>query len=284
MAYDPSFKKRILKHCDLSVSNISQVSSIRNVPRRTIYRWKERCKKYGESGLQNRKPGAKATNVNSIFSTKVIELWHERPRGVHKIWLDLQRLGYGVSERQLRKIYRREGFKMNKRKRPSQIKFVKYEWPEPNMLWHVDWTECPFTKNKLIAFIDDYSRYIVHAEYFVNATTENTILAFQIAMQKYGKPQAILSDNGVQFTPARAESGPFSRFCEENGIKHILGRVHHPQTNGKIERWFGTYKLEFQHGKDTLDTFLKFYNEERRHQGIGYIVPLQRYRSVINAV
>lgn len=284
MAYDPGFKKRILKHCDLNVSTISQVSSIRKVPRRTIYRWKERYNKYGESGLQNRKPGAKATNVNSIFSTKVLELWHERPRGVHKMWLDLQRLGYGVSERQLRKIYRREGLKMNKRKRPSQIKFVKYEWPEPNMLWHVDWTECPFTRKKLIAFIDDYSRYIVHAEYFANATTENTILAFKIAMLRHGKPRAILTDNGTQFTPARADIGPFSRFCEENGIKHILGRVHHPQTNGKIERWFGTYKLEFQHGKDTLDTFLKFYNEERRHQGIGYIVPLQRYRSAINAV
>ena len=34
---------------------------------------------------------------------------------------------------------------MNKRKRPSQIKFVKYEWPKPNMLWHTDWTVCPFT-------------------------------------------------------------------------------------------------------------------------------------------
>jgi len=284
MVYTAEFKRRILRHCNLNVSNLSQVSSIRNVPKRTIYRWKERHRKYGESGLQNLKPGAKATNVNSNFAAKVIELWNERPRGVHKMWLDLLKQGYGVSERQLRKIYRREKFKMNKRKRPTQIKFVKYEWPAPNMLWHVDWTSCPFTGKNLIAFIDDYSRYLVFAAYYDHATTENTILAFRLAMAKCGKPDAILSDNGVQFTPARSDKGPFSHFCDENGIRHILGRVHHPQTNGKIERWFGTYKLEFQHGKDTIDSFLKFYNEERRHQGIGYLVPLQRYASVINAV
>jgi len=267
MAYEPEFKRKILRHFSLHVSNLTQVSEIRKVPRRTIYRWIERYKRYGESGLLNRKPGSKPTNVNSNFTAKVIELWQERPRGVHKMWLDLQKLGYGVSERQLRKIYRRECFKMNKRKRPGQIKFRAYEWPEPNMLWHVDWTDCPFTKKKLIAFIDDFSRYVVFAAYYDHATTENTILAFQLAMQKCGKPQAILSDHGIQFTHSKTEAGPFTRFCEENGIKHILGRVHHPQTNGKIERWFGTYKLEFQHEKDTLDSFLKFYNEERRHQG-----------------
>ena len=79
---------------------------------------------------------------------------------------------------------------MNRRKRPSQVKFVRYEWPKPNALWHTDWTDCPFTGKKLIAFIDDYSRFVVHAEYFNNATTENTILALTMAMARYGKPRS----------------------------------------------------------------------------------------------
>ena len=166
--------------------------------------------------------------------------------------------GFNVSERQIQKIYRKHGLKMNKRSRPSQIKFVKYEWPKPNMLWHTDWTICPFTGFQLIAFIDDYSRFIVHAEYFTNATTENTLLAFARAIKQHGKPDAILTDNGTQFTPARGEKGLFTEFCERNGIHHILGRIHHPQTNGKIERWFGTYKQEFKEGEDTLNSFVKF--------------------------
>ena len=213
-----------------------------------------------------------------------IATWNERHRGVHKMWLYTNTKGFGISERQIQKIYRNHTLKMNKRTRPSQIKFVEYEWPKPNSLWHTDWTVCPFTHKQLIAFIDDHSRYLVHAEYFDNSTTENTIKAFQNAINKHGKPEAILTNNGVQFTPARSEQGPFTRWCEERGIKHILGRVHHPQTNGKIERWFGTYKLEFKDKEDTLQTFLKFYNEERLHRGIGYKVPSQRYKSNINTV
>jgi len=134
------------------------------------------------------------------------------------------------------------------------------------MLWHTDWTLCPFTGSYLIAFIDDHSRFIVHAEYFNNASTENTIIAFALAIKKYGIPDAILTDNGSQFHI----HGMFEEFCKSKNIHHILGRVHHPQTNGKIERLFGTYKLKFKEGQDTLDSFVKFYNEERLHQGINY--------------
>jgi putative transposase len=170
--------------------------------------------------------------------------------------------------------------RISKRTRPSQIKFVKYEWPRPNMLWHTDWTTCPFTDFQLIAFIDDHSRYIIHAEYFTNATTENTVLAFARAIKQHGKPDAILTDNGTQFNV----HGLFEEFCKKHGIHHILGRIHHPQTNGKIERWFGTYKQEFKNGEDNLDSFVKYYNERRLHQGINYITPLQRYKCNINAV
>ena len=194
--------------------------------------------------------------------------------------LELKEQGFSVSERKIQQIYKTYKLKMNKRKRPTQIKFVKYEWPKPNMLWHTDWTTCPFTNKQLIAFIDDHSRYIVHAEYFENASTENTILAFANAINRHGTPENILTDNGVQFHI----HGPFEEFCKTKGIKHILGRVHHPQTNGKIERWFGTYKMEFQPQQWTLNEFITLYNQERLHQGIGYKVPLQRYNCANNTV
>ena len=117
----------------------------------------------------------------------------------------------------------------------------------------------------------------MHAEIFERATTENTLIAFEKAILKSTTPLQILTDNGTQFTPARAESGPFTKWCEERNIKHILGRVHHPQTNGKIERWFGTYKTEFDERFKTLEAFLIFYNETRIHQGISYKKPIDRF-------
>lgn len=284
MAYSEEFKKRCVRHVGLGVSSISEVAVLKNVPKQTLARWMRAYHAFGDAGLQNRKPGAHERALNPACVQLILQAWKERKRSAHKLWIAMKKEGYDVSERQLQKIYRTHGLKMNLRKRPSQIKFVKYEWPKPNMLWHTDWTVCPFTGFQLIAFIDDYSRYIVHAEYFTNATTENTLLAFARAMQQHGTPDAILTDNGAQFTPARGERGPFTLFCETNRIKHILGRVHHPQTNGKIERWFGTYKQEFKEGEDTLDLFVKFYNEERLHQGIHYSTPRERYKCNINAV
>ena len=284
MAYSKDFKLRCVNHFGLGFSSISEVAQIKKVPKQTLSRWIKKYKKFGEIGLDNKKTGARETPINEKFEQVILLKWKERKRSSHKLWIDMKVKGYGVSERQIQKIYLKHGLKMNKRSRPSQIKFVKYEWPKANMCWHTDWTVCPFTGFQLIAFIDDYSRYIVHAEYFTNATTENTLLAFARAIKQYGKPEAIITDNGTQFTPARGEKGPFTDFCEKNGIHHILGRIHHPQTNGKIERWFGTYKQEFKDGEDTLDSFVKFYNEERLHRGIHYSTPLQRYKCNINAV
>src|SRR3989344_4491963 len=280
MPYSKEFKLRTIKHARLGLSSIPVVAELKRIPPKTLYRWIESYNKFGEESLENRKSGAKETEINEKFEQLVLFKWKERKRSSHKLGIDMKTKGYNVAERQIQKIYKKHGLKMNKRSRPSQVKFVKYEWPKPNMLWHTDWTVCPFTGFQLIAFIDDYSRFIVHAEYFTNATTENTVLAFARAIKQHGKPEAILTDNGTQFHI----HGEFEEFCNKNRIKHILGRIHHPQTNGKIERWFGTYKQEFKDGDDTLNSFVKFYNEERLHQGIHYSTPLQRYKSQINVI
>jgi len=271
-------RKYVVKQCLSRVTPIADIARNRGVSRRSIYMLLERYKEFGFEGLDPKRRGRKKDLINPNFEQYVLKLWAHMPRGSHKMWLYLKEKGFVVSQRKIQKIFKQYGLKMNKRKRPSQIKFVKYEWPKPNALWHTDWTECPFTGMQLIAFIDDHSRFLVHAEYFSNATTENTVLALKAAIKKYGKPENILTDNGVQFHP----NGLFGEMCNQFEINHILGRVNHPQTNGKIERWFGTYKMEFQPQRWNLDEFVKLYNEERLHQGIGYRFPIEKYKCAIN--
>ncbi len=280
MGYSKEFKLRCIKHAKMGMHSVEIAAELKKVSCKSLYRWIELYEKFGELALENKSPGVYPTRINSKFEELVLRIWDNNKMGSHKMWIRLKQKGYQVSERQIQKIYKKNKKKMSKRRRPDQIKFVKYEWPRPNMLWHTDWTECPFTGLYMIAFIDDYSRFIVHAEYFSNATTENTLLAFMAAIKRYGKPGAVLTDNGVQFHV----HGDFEKFCVNNEIKHILGRVHHPQTNGKIERWFGTYKMEFNPERNTLISFVDYYNKERPHQGINYLVPLDRYKIVINAV
>jgi putative transposase len=271
--WTPRLRKWVVRQCLAGITLVAEIAKNRKIPRRSIYMLLERFKKYGINGLDPKKRGRKKELINPNFEQFVLQKFLEFPLGTPKMYVELKRSGFGVSQRKLQEIYNKYKLKMNRRKRPSQIKFVKYEWPKPNALWHTDWSECPFTGKQLIAFIDDHSRFIVHAEYFSNATTENTILAFANAIDRYGIPENILTDNGVQFHI----HGKFEEFCKLKNIKHILGRVHHPQTNGKIERWFGTYKTEFQPQRWTLNKYIYLYNNKRIHQGIGYQYPAQRY-------
>ena len=256
---------------------IAEISHLRKIPRSTLYGFLEK-EKLGLPQVQKRGPSEK--QINPIFISLIITEWNARPCGSFKMYLKFKKKGYGVSQRQIQKIYISSEFKMNKRRRPNQISYVKYERSTKNELWHTDWTTCPYTKKQLIAFIDDYSRFVIHAEFFENATCENTILAFQNAILKYGKPKEILSDNGTQFTNTQKRGDinhEFTKFCINNEIKHILGRIHHPQTNGKIERWFGTYKVEFTDYYKNLDEFVNYYNHERMHQSLDYDVPATRF-------
>ena len=277
--WTPKLRRYIINQWKLGITPVSEIARNRRVPRRTIYYLIERYKRYGYGGLEPKPKGRKKEALNPKFIRLIDDEWHKHKCGSHKMWLRLKSMGFNVSERKIQEVFNEKGFKTNRRDRPSQIKFVKYERQKPHELWHTDWAECPFTKQHIIAFIDDCSRVLIHAEYFAQATADNSIFAFKNAIARFGKPEAILTDNGVQFTPARGDKGSFTLFSEEQGIKHILGRIHHPQTNGKIERWFGTYKQEYDERFTCLNDFIKYYNEERLHQGIGYLTPLEKYES-----
>ena len=278
--YNQTFKLRCVKTLEGGWYSLSYLSKIREVPKSTLSSWFEAYKRRGATFVEPQKRGPKEKEINQSFQDLVVKIWKQYKMGSQRIKLLLDEEGFGVSERQIQKVLKKNSLQLNKRTRPEQIKFVRYERSSKDELWHTDWSQCPFTGKQIIAFLDDYSRFLIHAEYFENATTENTILAFQNAIAKSGKPKEILTDNGTHFTNTQNRGDPkhnFTRFCNQNSIKHILGRVNHPQTNGKVERWFGTYKLEFDERFNTLDEFIAFYNEKRIHQGIYYKVPAERY-------
>ena len=121
---------------------------------------------------------------------------------------------------------------------------------------------------------------------FENATTENTISVLKKGFEEYGKPREIMTDHGTQFVASRKDKKghskhKFGEFLEENGIKHILARVsvfyltssvgrrplvkNHgmfrpssPQTNGKIERFFGLVEAKKRFFKD-IDELIEWY-------------------------
>ena len=92
----------------------------------------------------------------------------------------------------------------------------------------------------------------------------------------------LLTDNGPAMISRR-----FRKYITGSPFRHIRTRNHHPQTNGCIERYHQTLKYEEVWGamydnpmvaRERIEAFVKFYNEERLHQALGYKTPMEKLR------
>jgi len=139
-------------------------------------------------------------------------------------------------------------------------------------LWHTDWKQLD-TGEWWIAYLDDASRLATGYGVFAEATPENTMLVLKQAIAKYGCPREILTDRGTQFYAnegERKEKGisQFEQYLADNGIKHILCRVNHRQTNGKLERFCGVYEQK-RHQFKSIDEYVHRHNQIKPHMSLN---------------
>src|SRR5919108_1805549 len=99
---------------------------------------------------------------------------------------------------------------------------------------------------RIVTGLDDHSRFCVLARVVERATGRAICLAFSEALQRYGAPEEVLTDNGKQFTARFGRGGEvlFDRICRDNGIVHRLTRPASPTTTGKIERFHQTLRRD----------------------------------------
>lgn len=158
-----------------------------------------------------------------------------------------------------------------------------------NELWQADTLYGPsikqadgsFRKTFLIAFIDDASRVITHAEFFYRDNTENMINAFRTALFKRGKPDRLYFDNGSNYT-----SKEILQACVRLNIHLSHAPIRDGAAKGKIERFFRGFRDRFlvQHlefssldelNDKTHDWVENDYNS-KHHAGIQ-MIPLDRF-------
>jgi Integrase core domain len=77
---------------------------------------------------------------------------------------------------------------------------------------------------RIVTGVDDHSRYCVLAKVVERATGRVICLAFSEALQRYGSPEEVLTDNGQQFSGRFTRGGEvlFDEICRRNGITHRL--------------------------------------------------------------
>jgi putative transposase len=151
----------------------------------------------------------------------------------------------------------------NKRKRKAWIRF---ERKHSLSLWQADWKQLK-TGKWIIAFVDDASRLVTTAGEFDNATSEHSVEVLAAGIRRWGRPLSVLTGRDAQFYASNKKGKPskptvFQKFLEANDIQHIVAKVNHPQTCGKIERFFGEVerRLHTWHDFKTLDEVVRWRN------------------------
>ena len=117
-----------------------------------------------------------------------------------------------------------------------------------NQLWQADTLYGPtikqadglWKKTFLIAFIDDASRVITHAEFFYRDNTENMVLAFRSALYKRGKPERLYFDNGANYAAKE-----ILQACVRLDIHLSHAPIRDGAAKGKIERFFRGFRDRF---------------------------------------
>lgn len=139
--------------------------------------------------------------------------------------------GIHIPHNRIHKILKEEHLVMALSNKRKNYNWVRYEREKPNELWHTDWTELEFKGKRMqfIAYIDDYSRFIVGYGLFDTATTENALSVLRDAIALYGKPEAVMSDKEIQFYMVPREGiattqNDFQKFLEKEGDPANHGR------------------------------------------------------------
>jgi transposase InsO family protein len=281
--YKLTFEKRVWIVKQILKGNAQNtVALAQKVSDRTVREIMTEYAQYGFDALKDHKTGRQETVLNAKIADEILTLRKRYGYGACRIEFVLKNKGFCISHRQIEKLLVRNNLVLPNIKKQKSRKWVRYELPNPNDLWHTDWTYDPFTQKQFSVYIDDKTRLITSFGLFQNATADNSIALLKTGITKYGKPKTIMTDHGASYynnTPDHKgilQLNTYQIALQAMGIKHYLARQNRPQTNGKVERFFLTYKTEYATGTFTnIKDYIKHHNENRPHMSLGYKTPKQ---------
>ena len=165
----------------------------------------------------------------------------------------------------------KEDDQKKKRRKP----WIRYERDHSLTAVHLDWHTSRFNGKEVCVVLDDCSRFILAGGEFPAATAEASIELVRKTLEDYGEIRRIrevITDHGTQFYANKIDKkghskSAFGQFLADNEIVHILAAIKHPQTNGKIEKWYHTYEKSRKSFSD-FDKFLNWYNSVRFHESL----------------
>ena len=225
---------------------------------RTISTWVYRFKKHGVTTLENKsrsdKDGYRKVQVNQLAEAihEVLPSLAQNKGGIlpksvlYRVLLQRgmftrSQLAPTTFYRMVRDNHLLDDKSVQKHRLSFAMQFV-------NELWQADTLYGPsikqadghWKKTFLIAFIDDASRVVTHAEFFYRDNTENMVSAFRSALYKRGRPERLYFDNGANYS-----SKEIAQACVRLNIQLSHAPIRDGAAKGKIERFFRGFRDRF---------------------------------------
>jgi len=222
----------------------------------TIRRYLKTYREKGFEGLhpKNRSDKGQSHKIPTETLEKAFLLKKEEPRRsarkIIQIMESHQMAPLGLLKPStLSRIFKQQGL-TSKQLRQSNKSFRSFQAEHANQIWQSDTLFGPYLpdpdrpeKKKqtyLIAIIDDFSRLIVHAQFYWYERLPNLENTLHKAILKRGIPQVFYVDNGQVYSAHQINA-----ICAELGIRKISCKPYSPEGKGKIERFFRTVRADF---------------------------------------
>ncbi len=268
--------------------------------------------RYSNAGLDALDPRSRRphTNPNATDENTVNQILQLRDTltgtgldaGAESIW-DRLPPTHRPSTATIWRILRRHAKITDQPQKRPRSSWRRFEATQPNETWQSDFTHWPLTDGtdtKILSWLDDHSRTLLHTSAHLEITGVIVIDSFTTTMDEHGPPASTLTDNGMVYTTRFARGNDGRRF-QPNGFEQLLadmgitqknGGPNKPTTQGKIERFHQTLKqwLSADGLVETLDElntqlarFAHIYNTERPHRAIGRRTPQTAYTATDKA-
>ncbi len=226
-----------------------------------------------------------------------IDYWHTvlPCMGTRKLSAKLRAEGYEVGRKLVRALMREMGIcavypKPNLSKRNFKEGIVPYLLGNkaiffPNQAWSIDITYIKMHRGHmyLTAVIDWFSRKLVGWELSDTLDTQPVLKAVREAVERFGTPAILNSDQGSQFT-----SHEYKDLLKRLNIRQSMDGKNRWADNIMIERWFRSLKTELiyinefrgpKQLRQAIRAYIEDYNNLRPHEALGYATPDQVFRS-----
>ena len=276
---------------------VREVSGAYGVSRSWIYELLARYRDEGESAFRSRsrRPHTSPAAIGDAAVAAIIEV---RKRLVEQGldagpatigWHLLHHHDITVSAATIARTLARAGLVEPAPKKKPRSSWVWFQAAMPNECWQSDFTHYRLaggTDTEIITWLDDHSRYVLHASAHQPVTAKTVLATFRETVAIHGIPASTLTDNGMVYTVRLAGQGrrggrtSFETELRRLHIQQKNSRPNHPTTCGKVERFQQTLKkwLRAQPTQPAttdelqalLEKFIADYNHRRPHRSLPH--------------